>query len=452
MTLRNRILVSILAGVLGSIFLLGAILMVRVHKNFERYLMLEQQLQMANLVEEIQTVYLNNAPSSRELERLAEAEHIYLRLYDTDGNLLQSYDGIPSESTMHGHYVENTVPVLNTYRQQIGTMEIGYWDHSLLSQTAANFTRSLTVSTLLAMLAAFVMAFFSSFYISRRITRPVEEIMAQTEKIRQGDFSLRPAPQGFAVEFDQLTDNINTLSDTLKTQESSRKKYAQDIAHELKTPVTALNLHVSAMLDGILPANEENLRAIRYEITRLNRMTEMLKSTFDAQESTDRIHIESVDCTALLNELADSLRPMLNKDRVQITLSLPAELVTETDKEKLRQILYNLLSNAKKAVDQGGRIRIEGHKTKKDIVLTVADDGIGIRSVDLPHIFDRFYRADTARNTKKGGTGLGLAIVKSHIQSLHGTIRVESTPGEGSRFTITLPLYWPGQEKNPASS
>ena len=134
--------------------------------------------------------------------------------------------------------------------------------------------------------------------------------MAQTEKIRQGDFSLRPAPQGFAVEFDQLTDNINTLSDTLKTQESSRKKYAQDIAHELKTPVTALNLHVSAMLDGILPANEENLRAIRYEITRLNRMTEMLKSTFDAQESTDRIHIESVDCTALLNELADSLRPM----------------------------------------------------------------------------------------------------------------------------------------------
>jgi two-component sensor histidine kinase len=215
---------------------------------------------------------------------------------------------------------------------------------------------------------------------------------------------------------------------------------------------TALNLHVSAMLDGILPANEENLRAIRYEITRLNRMTEMLKSTFDAQESTDRIHIESVDCTALLNELADSLRPMLNKDRVQITLSVPAELVTETDKEKLRQILYNLLSNAKKAVDQGGRIRIEGHKTKKDIVLTVADDGIGIRSVDLPHIFDRFYRADTARNTKKGGTGLGLAIVKSHIQSLHGTIRVESTPGEGSRFTITLPLYWPGQEKNPASS
>ena len=97
MTLRNRILVSILAGVLGSIFLLGAILMVRVHKNFERYLMLEQQLQMANLVEEIQTVYLNNAPPPRA--GMAEAEHIYLRLYDT-GQSPAVADGIPSESTM----------------------------------------------------------------------------------------------------------------------------------------------------------------------------------------------------------------------------------------------------------------------------------------------------------------------------------------------------------------
>lgn len=443
MTLRNRILISVLAGVLATIFLLGTILLVRVNRNFEQYLAIEQQLQMADLVQQIENVYQRSTVSSGELEHLADSRRIYLEVFDKEGNRAGVYDGIPQSMTMRGNYVEREVPVLNTMRQQVGSLKIGYWDHSLLSQSAENFTRSLSGSILLAMLAAFVFSFFASLYVSRRITRPVQQIMTQTDRIRNGDYSMRPKPQGFAREFDQLTANINSLSDALQSQETYRKKYAQDIAHELRTPVTALKLHIAAIRDGLRPANAENLELLNFEVNRLSRMIEMLKTSFEESKQEMPLQIEPVTLQELADELTASLLPLFSADEVELTVDVPPNALLHTDKERLRQILYNLLSNAKKAVDRGGHVRLFTQTNKKQLRLILEDDGIGISAADLPHIFDRFYRADTARNTKQGGTGLGLSIVKSHVQALKGTIQVESTPGEGTRFTLVFPVQFP---------
>lgn len=439
MTLRNRILISLLAGVLATIFLLGGILLLRVNRDFEQYLAIEQELRIANLVQRIESIYQRATPSETELGLLASTQRIYLEVYNQAGERIGVYDGIPDTDAMRGNYVEQKIPVLNTVRQQIGSLQIGYWDHSLLSQSAEDFSRSLLGTILLSMLAAFLFSSFASMYISRRITRPVEEIMQQTEQIRFGDYSMRPDTQGFAAEFDQLTHNINALSDTLESQEAYRKKYAQDIAHELRTPVTALKLHIAAMQDGLREPTEENLRLVTEEVNRLSRMIEMLKASFENHDESTPVLIETVDCKTLGNELSSSLGPLFLQGDVSLLIDIPDDCKIETDRERLRQILYNLLSNAKKAVDQGGTVTLAARPGKKEIIFTVEDDGIGIHASDLPHIFDRFYRADTARNTRQGGTGLGLAIVRAHVQSLGGNIRAESTPGEGSRFIVSLP-------------
>lgn len=443
MTLRNRIHISILASILGILFLLGATLLLQSNRNFRQYLAIEQQIQTAELVQQIETVYQRSGASAGELEYLVSSERIYLEIYDQNGQLIDSYDGIPDNMVLRGNYVEREIPVLNALRQQVGTMKIGFWDHSLLSQSAERFSRALSGSILLTTLIAFVLSLFISYTISRHITRPVQQIMEQTEKIRDGDYSLRPEPRGFALEFDQLTDNINSLSDALQSQEQHRKKYAQDIGHELRTPVTALKLHIAAIQDGLRPANEENLKLLSYEVNRLSRLIEMLATSFEERGQTGAPQIESVRLKPMVEELTASLRPMFSADEVQLLTEISTDCVLESDRERLRQILYNLLSNAKKAVEHGGTVRLTAKCTKKQIVITVQDNGIGIRSADLPHIFDRFYRADTARNTKQGGTGLGLSIVKAHVQSLHGTIKVDSTPGEGSSFITTLPAQWP---------
>lgn len=444
MTLRNRILISIVGGILCAVLLVGAISAYRVNRDFASYLKVDQQARTNRILQNIAQIYQSDSSLNlEEIESYSRREGIYIEIFDRHQKSLKQFDGIPGNAVMSGNYVEKEVPILGAFQQIVGSIRVGYWDNSLISQSARSFSQSMYVSVLSAVLFAGVFSFIASFWISRRITKPVEAIITQTNRIRNGDYSHKPDPEGFAREFDQLTNNINLLSDTLETQEGYRKKYAQDIAHELRTPVTALKLQISAMRDKIIQPDDENLTIALDEINRLNRMIEMLKSSFQNEEGWAEIHVESVNLSAFIENIAVSIRPLLSADHVRLQLNVPKQAVLETDPERLRRILYNLISNAKKSVNEQGLITIQVRQNKKNTTIEVRDNGIGIRRKDLPHIFDRFYRADIARNTKQGGTGLGLAIVKSFVSSLNGTIEVETELGVGTAFAIILPTGWP---------
>ena len=448
MTFRKRILQSIILGFLCSILVTGSISFLRVRQNFSTYLRLEQQFRISRILTEIGDLYRENQRMSQnDLQTLAGQENLFIEIIDQNGHSVDKFDGIDPQDSMHGTYIERDITIFGTYRNPIGTIRIGYWDHSLLSQSAKAFTESLYLSFIISLLLATVFAFFASFWISRRVTKPVEAIMLQTERIRFGDYSVKPEPAGYAKEFDQLTENINSLSEALEQQESYRRKYAQDISHELRTPVTSMKLQIATMRDGIREPNRENLILLMDEVNRLNRLIEMLKDSFQDGTTWTELKIEPVEVEEFLNSLADSVRPLFAIDDCQLTIVTAPRLVIETDPDKLRQILYNLMSNAKKAINPGGTVTVRAYPSKSLVKFVVEDNGIGIRESDIPHVFERFYRADTARNTKQGGTGLGLSIVKSTVQSLQGTIFVNSEVGRGSTFTVTLPMHWTEPEK-----
>lgn len=452
MKLRSRILQIMLVGVVIAIALVAFLSFTFVRREFVEYVKLERQQRLDQILADVSKMYNENpslAPDS--LADLAFNEQLIIEVSDANGTKIGSFDGIAPLVEGQGEYTEQNVPIMDAHYQVIGQIKIGYWDNALLTQAARSFFLSLIRAFGLAAGVAAICALLFSVLFSKRLVNPIQALMEQTTSIRYGEYTKEDPSPGVAIELDRLSENINALSSALEQQEKTRKQYAQDISHELRTPVTALKLQLAAMRDGIVPLDAEACNFLLDETDRLNRLIEMLRQSFADESIWGSRDIQSVSLQDLIEGLAQSVRPLIEHDGSHFVVDVPHPWKISTDPEALRHILYNLLSNARKAIRPGGTVRLQVHQEKETIVISVTDNGVGIRPEDLDRIFDRFYRVDDARNTKMGGTGLGLAIAKSMTSSLQGTLRVESEYGEGSTFTVTLPLHWPNEKKNEES-
>lgn len=436
MTLKRKTLLFTFSLMLAILILIGVILMVQMEKNFSWYLELEQESKVNDYIEELESIYrLDRGMYSLRIDEFAKKEELHLKLFDTKGNILREINAVPKDSIMRGNYVEREFPVFTTRLEYIGSIQIGFWDYSFLRMSADDFTRSMYTTIGIVILIGLLFSLIASFAITKSIVKPVEKIRLQTDSIRSGRYDKKIDSTGFSKELASLAQNINELAYTLNRQEESRKKYAQDISHELRTPVTALKLQLSAMRDGIRPLNKESVLISIEEVNRLNRLIEMLKESF-TNDNQRSMHFEFIDLEPFIEELALSFSPLLETDGVQFSIKQEIKHSLWADRDALQRILYNLLSNAKKAMHKDGRIILSVTQKKGETTFTVQDDGAGISSKDLPFIFDRFYRGDSVRNTRQGGTGLGLSIVKSLVHEMNGTISVESTIGQGSTFVV----------------
>lgn len=229
------------------------------------------------------------------------------------------------------------------------------------------------------------------------------------------------------------------LASSLRQQENARRSYAQDISHELRTPLTNMQLHVEAMKDGIIPSDEKNWEQIEANIAQLTLLVERLKNTFREASLVAAEEIRFIDCSALTERVVDSFEPRIAQKNGVFVRAIDPAISLQTDERLYSQILSNLLSNAIKAINPEGQIRVALNSDRKYVVLTVTDNGIGIPSKDLAHLFDRFYRVDSSRNRSAGGQGLGLAITRNIVQQLGGHIEVTSKVGKGTTFRVRLP-------------
>ncbi|WP_040286202.1 two-component system histidine kinase PnpS [Sporosarcina koreensis] len=226
--------------------------------------------------------------------------------------------------------------------------------------------------------------------------------------------------------------------------EEIRKDFVANVSHELRTPVTSIKGFAETLLDGALDDPEisrEFIRIIEKESTRLHSLVTDLLELSGIEQHSFRLDIDRIDVTAIIAEAEELVSKRLAEKGMRLTVMAPEEAVIEADGRRLMQVLVNLLANAIAYSKNGTIIRITVRIDGGSLILSVADEGIGIDPDKIPRLFERFYRADLARSRESGGTGLGLAIVKHLVEAHGGDVWVESEVGNGSEFFVRLPIH-----------
>jgi heavy metal sensor kinase len=310
-------------------------------------------------------------------------------------------------------------------------------------QESGEFAAALALSLPIA----FGVAAFAAYGLARRALAPVADMTARARQITADHLDQRLPVENPGDEFGQLAGVVNDLLARLEHAFLTLRQFTADASHELRTPLTAIRSVGEVGLRE--PRNEAEYReivgSILEEVDRLTAMTDSLLLLSRADSGRADLRPVPVALAALAREVGDDLQVLAEEKRIELTITDgPGGAVALADSDALRRAVVNLLDNAIKFSPEGGAIRLATSRTGADAVLEVADSGPGIAAEHLPNVFDRFYRVDAGRpGGARGGAGLGLAIARWSVEANGGRIDVESTPGTGSVFRITLPAIEP---------
>ena len=273
----------------------------------------------------------------------------------------------------------------------------------------------------------------------RRASIPVSDLLEAADRVAEGDFSARAREQG-PRQLRSIARAFNTMAERLQAQDEQRRSLLADVTHELRTPLTVMQGTLEALLDGVYPADEANLRSLSEETQVLSRLVDDLRVLTLAESGALQLRKESTDLTVLIHETVHAFQVQAQAANVTLSVGADAQApLLEIDPERLRQVLINLIANALRYTPPGGVIQVRCFVTDdvrgRQAAISVTDSGAGIQAEDFAHIFDRFYKGHDS-----GGMGLGLAIAKSLVEAHGGTIQASTEPGQGTTFQISLPI------------
>jgi heavy metal sensor kinase len=295
---------------------------------------------------------------------------------------------------------------------------------------------------LLAGVGAAVLAagLIGGFWFSRGAIKPIEAISAAAAEISLSNLSRRIDVSGTETELTGLARTLNQMIDRLESAFAQQVRFTADASHELRTPLAVILSHAELALDKNRPANElrDTIETCRRSALRMKSVVESLLTLARFDSGELQLECRPIELSKIAADCAALVRSLAEKRRISLELDLEsAGLVADPD--RVSQVVMNLLTNAIRYNHDDGSVVVTTRSTKSDVVLNIADTGIGVDAEHLPHIFERFYRVDKARSRKDGGIGLGLAICKSIVEAHGGQITVKSSPEAGSQFEVRLP-------------
>ena len=311
-----------------------------------------------------------------------------------------------------------------------------------MSPLYADFRASFNEALIYAGLAATLVAVLLSVYLSRNVIAPMRAMSVATQRIADGHYEERVQMQG-EDELAQLATRFNQMAKKLNEVENMRRRLIGDVSHELRTPLTAIKGSLEGLIDGVLPASEETYQQIHAEADRLNRLVDDLQELSRVEARAYELDLRPLDVSALVQTVTKRLAPQFEAKRISLDLDLAPDVrQVLADEDRAVQVLTNLVGNALQYTPENGRVSIAARQMNQEVLISVRDTGMGIPPEHLPHIFDRFYRADKSRSRRAGGgSGIGLTIARALVEAHGGRIWAESIgEGQGSTFTFTLPV------------
>jgi len=359
----------------------------------------------------------------RTLDHFARVDELRFRLEGT----------IPEPSA--------TAPVL-VDGKRVGTIAVAPAGGELLLPEEEHLQSSLDRLHLVAGAASAVAALVLAFLLAETLSRPLRRIRQTAQRIEEGDLTVRVAPSGDS-EVRAVANALNRLAETLEHEEEIRRSSVADLAHELRTPVSALLSRIEAAQDGVLADQAANLEAMHAETLRLARLLDDLARLAEAERPGLLVDKRVLDLAELGRREGAVFGPLLATKGIAFVSDVQPVAV-RGDADRLDQVLSNLLSNALRYTEPGGRVELRVWRAGTHAVLEVSDTGVGIAPEDLKHVFKRFWRGEKSRSRATGGAGIGLAIVHELVRAHDGRIDVESRPGSGSTFRVSLPALAAG--------
>jgi signal transduction histidine kinase len=303
------------------------------------------------------------------------------------------------------------------------------------------FASANAISLGLALLAALVAALGVSAYVAQRVARPVGQLAEAASDVAEGRYEARVSVTGMGAEFDTVAEAFNAMAARLADVETTRHRLLADLGHELRTPVATIEAYVEAAEDGVAVADEDTWLVLRAQTDRLRRLAEDLAAVSRAEEHRLDLHRRRVVAAELVRSALAAARPRYTTKGVTLDERItPDAGEVDADAERMGQVLGNLLDNALRHTPAGGRVTVAVDRDGPTVRFTVTDTGEGIDPEHLPHLFERFYRADRARDRDHGGSGIGLAIARAIVTGHGGRVAAGSAGrGAGATFTVELP-------------
>ena len=275
---------------------------------------------------------------------------------------------------------------------------------------------------------------------SSRALRSVRALTAAARRMGAGDLTQR-VEAGGRDEIGELSRTFNGMADALERAERQRRHLVADVAHELRTPLSNVQGYVEALRDGVLEPDAQTLATIHQQVLYLSELVEDLRLLADTEAGDFNLHRERGSVADALRECIEGVRARAEAKGVALASRLPASAPEMSfDRTRLAQVVGNLLDNAIRHTPPGGSVTVEMDAGADAATVSISDTGEGIPEEQLPFVFDRFYRVDPSRTRATGGVGLGLTIARQLVEAHGGSIRAESTPGQGATFTFDLPL------------
>jgi signal transduction histidine kinase len=273
----------------------------------------------------------------------------------------------------------------------------------------------------------------------RRLTMPLADLIEASERVSAGDYTHRVDERG-SQEMRSLVRTFNRMTERLGESAEQRRVFMADVTHELRTPLAVIQGNIEGIMDGVYPADEEHLKAVLEETQLLDRLVDDLRTLSLAESGALHLRKEPTDLAILIKETAEIFRGQAEAGGIALGVNVAGETgLVDIDGERIQQVLSNLITNAMRYTPPNGsievRFRMVQEGTEQWAQIEVEDSGTGIAEQDLPHVFERFYKASDSK-----GMGLGLPIAKTLVEAHGGSISVDSLAEKGTRFTIRLPV------------
>lgn len=383
------------------------------------------------------------------IPRFGPTRGIGVQIVDNGGKLLyddvmmhSGVDGGPGEAQQFQFAPEDrivTSPIM-VNGQQVGSVRVwAYGPGAVLTERDEQFRRGSFAALTVAALLAIALASVGGLWYANRLVRPIERITLTAQALRGGDREARTGMDG-EDEIAILGRTFDEMADAIEADRELERRLTADVAHELRTPLQAIQATVEAMQDGVLPADEERLGTVRDETMRLARLADAILELTRLERGSLPFDMRRLDLSVPVRAAIDAHEALIECGELTLTTDVAEGLFVQGDADRLQQAIANLLSNAVRYTPAGGTVSVRLAVRGDRAALEISDSGIGIAEEDLGRVFQRFWRADNARARATGGLGIGLAVTREIVDRHCGTITAERRDEGGTRFTVLLPL------------
>ena len=303
------------------------------------------------------------------------------------------------------------------------------------------FRDATAMSVGIALAVSALTALTLSWYLSRRVHRSATALSEAASAVAGGHYDIRVPPPRLGKEFDAVAAAFNKMAQQLGVVDETRRQMLADLAHEIRTPVAVLDAYMEALEDGVRQLDQDTIGTLRDQTRRLTRFSVDVNALSAAERRTTSIDSQWISPNALIDTAMAAFEPRYSSKGVDLTSRIDDDLPTLwADYERLGQVLGNLLDNALRHTGPGGHVDVTATAVDDELLIAISDTGAGVAREHLPRLFDRFYRADAARDRQHGGAGIGLSIAKALVDAHGGHIEAHSDGhGTGTTFTVTLP-------------